>query len=177
MLRILAGLAAEPAGWIIIAAAGPICLLAAFGATILFRRLHGRRSTLFATAISNMSQGLVMFDAKGQLVLCNSRYIEMYGLSPSIVKPGSKLIDLVRHRYSTGSIGDDPEKYCAELSAAMAQGKTTDAIVQTPDGRSILVINRPIAGGYHWIGTHEDITERLMAEQQRQSLRACFESS
>jgi len=171
MLRILAGLAAEPAGWIIIAAAGPICLLAAFGATILFRRLHGRRSTLFATAISNMSQGLVMFDAKGQLVLCNSRYIEMYGLSPSIVKPGSKLIDLVRHRYSTGSIGDDPEKYCAELSAAMAQGKTTDAIVQTPDGRSILVINRPIAGGYHWIGTHEDITERLMAEQQRQSLR------
>ena len=103
-------------------------------------------------------------------MLCNDRFVEMYGLSRSIVKPGSKLIDLVRHRFATGSIGNDPEKYCAELSTTIAQGKTTNAIVKAPDGRSILVINRPIAGGRHWIGTHEDITERLMAEQQRQSL-------
>ena len=93
-----------------------------------------------------MSQGLVMFDGSEQLVLCNSRYLEMYGLSPSIVKPGSKLIDLVRHRFATGSVGGDPEKYCAEILTAIAQGKTTNAIVKTPDGRSILVINRPIAG-------------------------------
>jgi hypothetical protein len=171
MLRILSGLACEPAGgWFLIIAAGPICLLAAFGATVLFRRLHGRRSTLFATAISNMSQGLVMFDASQRLVLCNTRYVEMYGLPSSLAKPGSKLVDLVRYRFTTGSISDDPEKYCAEILTAIAQGKTTNAIVKTPDGRSILVINRPIAGGYHWIGTHEDITERLMAEQQGQSL-------
>jgi methyl-accepting chemotaxis protein len=94
----------------------------------------------------------------------------MYGLSPSVVKPGLKLIDLIRHRFATGSTGGDPEKYCAEILADTAQGKTTNAIVHTPDGRSILVINRPIAGGGHWIGTHEDITVRLMAEQQRRSL-------
>jgi methyl-accepting chemotaxis protein len=170
MFRILAGLAAEPAGWVLLIAASPICVLAVFGATVLFRRARGRRSTLFATAINNMSQGLVMFDDSEQLVLCNSRYVEMYGLSSSIVKPGSKLIDLVRHRFATGSIGLDPEKYCAEILAAIAQGKTTNTIVKAPDGRSILVINRPIAGGSHWIGTHENITERLMAEQQRQSL-------
>ena len=80
MLPILTGLAAEPAGWLLFIAAGLICLLAAFGATVLFRRLHGRRSTLFATAINNMSQGLVMCDASGKLLLCNSRYVEMYGL-------------------------------------------------------------------------------------------------
>jgi methyl-accepting chemotaxis protein len=170
MFRIITGLAADPVGWLILIAAGPICLLAAFGATILFRRAHGRRSTLFATAINNMSQGLVMFDASQQLVLCNSRYMEMYGLSPSMVKTGSKLIDLVRHRVATGSVGHDPEKYCAEILTVISQGKTTNAIVKSPDGRSILVINRPIAGGSHWVGTHEDITERLMAEQQRQSL-------
>jgi len=170
MLRILTDLAAEPYGWLLLIAAGLICLLAAFGATVLFRRSHGRRSTLFATAINNMSQGLVMFDATEQLVLCNSRYLEMYGLSPSIVKPGIKLIDLIRHRFATGSIGGDPEKYRAEIFTAVAQGKTNNSIVKTPDERSILVINRPIAGGGHWIGTHEDITERLTAEQQRQSL-------
>jgi methyl-accepting chemotaxis protein len=170
MLRILTGIAAEPYGWLLLVAAGLICLLAVFGATVLFRRARGRRSTLFATAINNMSQGLVMFDANEQLVLCNSRYVEMYGLSPSIVKPGIKLIDLISHRFATGSIGGDPEKYRAEIFTAVSQGKTNNSIVKTPDERSILVINRPIAGGGHWIGTHEDITERLTAEQQRQSL-------
>jgi methyl-accepting chemotaxis protein len=166
----LNGLAAEPVGWLVLIAEGLICLLAAFGATVLFRRLHGRRSTLFATAINNMSQGVLMCDALGKLLLCNSRYVEMYGLSPSIVRPGNKLIDLLRHRVETGSFDLDPEKYCAELLTTIPQGKTTNAIFKAPDGRSILVTNRPIAGGSHWIGTHEDITERLMAEQQRQSL-------
>jgi PAS domain S-box-containing protein len=170
MFRILTGLAAEPAGWLLLVAAGCICLLAAFGVSVLFRRARGRRSTLYATAIDNMSQGLVMFDASEQLVLCNSRYLEMYGLSPSVVKPGSKLIDIVRHRLATGSVGGEPEKYCAETLTAIAQGKSTNAIIKSPDGRSILVINRPIPGSNHWIGTHEDITERLTAEQQRQSL-------
>jgi methyl-accepting chemotaxis protein len=169
MFQILTGLAAEPAGWLLLIAAGPICLLAAFGASVLFRRAGGRRSTLLATAINNMSQGLVMFDASERLVLRNDRFIELYGLSTDIVKPGSRLIDLIRHRFATGSISGDPEKYCAEILTAIAQGKMTNAIVKT-DGRSILVINRPIAGSHYWIGTHEDITERLMAEQQRQSL-------
>jgi methyl-accepting chemotaxis protein len=170
MFSILTTLATEPTGWLLLVAAGIICVLAAFGATVLFRRAHGRRSTLFATAINNMSQGLVMCDASGKLLLCNSRYVEMYSLPPSMVRPGSKLIDLIRHRCATGSMDDDPEEYCAELLTAMVQGKTTNAIIKTPDGRSILVINRPIAGGSHWIGTHENITERLIAEQQRQSL-------
>jgi hypothetical protein len=169
MLRTLFDLAAEPAGWILLAAAVPICALAVFGAVVLFQRRRGRRSTLLATAIGNMSQGLVMYDGP-ELVLCNSRFVEMYGLFHSVVKPGCKLVDLIRHRFATGSISGDPEKYCDEILTAMAQGKTTDRIVKAPDGRSILVINRPIAGGRYWIGTHEDITERLIAEQQRQSL-------
>jgi methyl-accepting chemotaxis protein len=170
MLTILDGLAAEPVGWLLLVAAGLICVLAVFGASVLFRRARGRRSTLFATAINNMSQGLVMCDAAGKLLLCNSRYVEMYGLPPSLVKPGNKLIDLVRHRVATGSLDVDPEKYCAEILTAVTHGKTTNAIAKTPDGRSILVTNRPIARGGHWIGTHENITERLTAEQQRQSL-------
>jgi methyl-accepting chemotaxis protein len=170
MFRILTGLTAEPGGWLLLVAAGLICCLAAVGASVLFRRLRGRRSTLFATAINNMSQGLVMFDASQQLVLSNSRFLDMYGLSPSIVKSGSKLIDVVRHRFTTGSIASEPDEYCAEILSAIAEGRTTSAIVKDPGGRSILVINRPIAGGRYWIGTHEDVTERLMVEQQRQSL-------
>ena len=37
----------------------------------------------FDAALNNMRQGLVMFDAEARLVVCNDRYIEMYGLSPA----------------------------------------------------------------------------------------------
>src|SRR6266852_847911 len=39
-------------------------------------------------ALNNMSQGLCMFDQEERLVVCNERYLRMYGLSPDIVKPG-----------------------------------------------------------------------------------------
>src|SRR5260370_27566406 len=37
--------------------------------------------------------------------------------------------------------------------------------IQTVDGRSIQVVNEPLADG-GWVATHEDITERIHAEQR-----------
>src|ERR1700712_3252500 len=42
-------------------------------------------------ALNNMTQGLCMFDAQGQLILCNERYMEMYGLTPETAKIGGSL--------------------------------------------------------------------------------------
>ena len=44
----------------------------------------------FDTAINNMVQGFVMFDAAHRIIVCNSRFVEMYGLSPEIVKLGAR---------------------------------------------------------------------------------------
>ena len=43
-------------------------------------------------------------------------------------------------------------------------------IVETPDGRAISVVNRSIEGGKFWIGTHDDITERIHAERRSAAL-------
>jgi methyl-accepting chemotaxis protein len=43
-------------------------------------------------------------------------------------------------------------------------------IVETPDGRAVLVVNRPIQNGKYWIGTHDDITERIQAERKSTAL-------
>ena len=45
------------------------------------------------TAINNMSQGLIMFDLAERIVVCNDLYVEMYGLSREIVKPGCSLLN------------------------------------------------------------------------------------
>jgi PAS domain S-box-containing protein len=129
-------------------------------------------SALLAMALDNMTQGVVMFDANERLVVCNDRFIEMYGLSRDVVRPGCTFIALITNRKTTGSLDIDVEKYRAEVLAAMTNGKTMSRVVETPDKRAISVVNRPIAGRGFWVGTHDDITERIQAERQSASLMA-----
>jgi methyl-accepting chemotaxis protein len=160
MFRILTGFAVEY-GWTL-AAAGVICL--ALTAIIAIKRRRG--SGLLALTLNNMTQGVVMFDSAGRLVVNNARYLQMYGLSPEIVKPGAKLIDIVRHRFESGSLPRDPAQYCAELLDSMKSGKVVSFVSEARDGRAIAVVNRAIPGGRYWVGTHDDITERRAAEQK-----------
>ena len=48
----------------------------------------------------------------------------------------------------------------------ISQGKANSTIMETPDGKSYLVINKPLATG-GWVATIEDITERRKLEQER----------
>jgi PAS domain S-box-containing protein len=113
---------------------------------------------LFNTAVNNMSQGLVMFDAAERLLVCNRRYLEMYGLSPDAIKPGCTLLDLLQHRIAKGTFSHDPLEYRADLLATIRQGRTIRRITEIGDGRTIAVVNQPMEGG-GWVATHEDITD------------------
>jgi diguanylate cyclase (GGDEF)-like protein len=119
----------------------------------------------FDAALSNMSQALLMFDASARLVISNRRYEEMYGLSPEAVRPGCLLRDLLQRRLENGTFSDDPDAYVCNLMSVIAQGKTWSQLVELADGRTISVLNHPMAGG-GWVATHEDITERRRAEKQ-----------
>jgi methyl-accepting chemotaxis protein len=121
---------------------------------------------LLALTLNNMTQGVVLFDAAGRLVVCNDQYLTMYGLSPNVVKPGAALIDIIKQRMKTGSLQRDPEQYCAELMTNMAAGKIVRFVTETADGRAISVVNRAIPGSRYWVGTHDDITERRAAERK-----------
>jgi diguanylate cyclase (GGDEF)-like protein len=119
----------------------------------------------FNAAISNMSQGLVMFDSHSRLVICNSRYAEMYRLRPDEVRPGLTLRQLLERRAAAGTFMGDPDQYLEALAAAIEAGATTSQFVELDDGRTIAVVNVPMAGG-GWVATHEDITERRRSEMQ-----------
>jgi diguanylate cyclase (GGDEF)-like protein/PAS domain S-box-containing protein len=120
----------------------------------------------FRAAVANMSQGLLMFDANAILVVCNEPYLQMYGLSPKVVKPGCSLRQLLEHRVTVGSFAlSDPDQYVRDLRAAIAQGKTINKTVELTDGRIIAVSSRPVKGG-GWVATHEDVTVRCKAERE-----------
>jgi PAS domain S-box-containing protein len=129
------------------------------------RRLEAERGRL-DTALNNMIQGLVTFDASARVVTFNRRYIDMYGLSTDVVKPGCPFRDLIQHRKDTGSFAGDVERFCAAIMRNIARGQVDHSIVQCPDGRSFMAVSRPLADG-GWVATMEDITERRRLEQER----------
>jgi PAS domain S-box-containing protein len=129
------------------------------------RRLREKDAQL-TTALNNMAQGLVMFDPQKRLILCNSRYLEMYGLSPAIVKPGCTKEELLHHQKEVGNFADDLNQYCAVLYAAIAEGKTLGTMENTSNGRTIHTVSRPKADG-GWVTTYEDVTERISAQRER----------
>jgi diguanylate cyclase (GGDEF)-like protein/PAS domain S-box-containing protein len=111
------------------------------------------------TAVGHMSQGLVMFDAHQRIALCNRRYMELYGVSPAVVKPGLSFRELLIHRKESGSFFGDVEEYCTQMTAAVAAGTTTSLTVKSSRGRLVRIVNEPLDGG-GWVATHEDVTER-----------------
>ncbi len=124
------------------------------------------QNTRMDAALSNMSQGLVMFDATAHLVVLNQRYIDMFGLSREIIKPGCSIRDVLAHRVAKGGFSPDKvEAYQADLLSSVRAGKPFNRITHLPDGRIIEIANQPIAGG-GWVATHDDITERLRAEEK-----------
>ena len=117
-------------------------------------------------AINAMSQGVCMFDAGEKLVICNSKYHEMYGLAPEDAKTGSTLTEMLARRVAKGTFARDPQQYRHELLTEVRNGRTTTHEVLSSDGRVFLVMNHPVPGG-GWVGTHQDITARRSAEEQR----------
>ena len=109
-------------------------------------------------AINHLSLGIVIFDEKREVVFCNERYREMYGLSPEQVKPGTPTSELIRHRLDLGlKVQVAPDDYIRERVGRDIALDTT--VQQFADGRIIAYTVYPMPGG-GGMATHEDITER-----------------
>jgi methyl-accepting chemotaxis protein len=138
--------------------------LGAFWAYVRQRRHNAR----LLTALNNMSQGLCLWSPAGQLILCNERYVQMYDLSPELTKPGMSLSSLIDHRIQAGNFSGNRDQYIADLLSSITKGKTVTN-VREHNGRYIAIANRPMGDG-GWVATHEDITERRLAEIRNSSM-------
>jgi diguanylate cyclase (GGDEF)-like protein len=117
----------------------------------------------FDAALNNMAHGIAMLDEELNLIVCNKRYLEMYRLSPDVVKPGTSMRTIVEHSLALGNyVGKTADDLLNGYFESLKRGNYV-SLRQLADGRYFKVIYRPMPGG--WVATHEDVTERHMAEQ------------
>jgi diguanylate cyclase (GGDEF)-like protein len=113
--------------------------------------------------LDNMIQGVLMFDADRRIVVSNSRYLELYGLSGDVVRPGCSLRELLEYRKVSGSLALDVDAYLRRIDELLESGATSEMLVDTGDGRTIHVVTQPLPN-HGWVTTHEDITRQKEAE-------------
>jgi diguanylate cyclase (GGDEF)-like protein len=118
----------------------------------------------FDAAVTNMSNGLTMFDAGGRLMVWNEKYLELYGLSPDVVRSGASLRSIVEHRQQTGQTGLDVERYVGELQQALIDTGNSTSTSRLNNGKTVSLTSTAIAGG-GWVSMHEDITDRVRHEE------------
>src|SRR6202022_3755523 len=115
-------------------------------------------SLLLEEAINNLSLGILIFDAKREVVFCNTRYMEIYEVTAEQGKPGTPIGQLIQHRLKLGlKIRSTPEEYIRERIGSAVVADTT--IQEFTDGRIISYTLHPMANG-GGMATHEDITTR-----------------
>jgi methyl-accepting chemotaxis protein len=150
-------------------AALPFALGAAVVTGLFVNANRRAQSRLLRAALNNMTQGLCMFDNAARLVLCNDRYLEMYGLRPEHGRTGTPLRELLVHRIASGTFAGDPDGYVADCLRRVAEQRT-ETKTNTVKGRTITLVSRPMPNG-GWVATHTDVTDQLSAETERDSLR------
>jgi diguanylate cyclase (GGDEF)-like protein len=170
---VLAGvIAADPAAWslrerVLLALVAVLSVIA--GLLVRRDRLTDQRLAAerrhLSTAVNNIPQGLVLYDASARIITCNQPYLDMFGLSPDVAKPGCTMQRLIAHRKETGSYDGDVDEFCDAIIRTVRLGKATRQLTQAPGGRAIEIINRPLKGG-GWVATIEDITERTRADEK-----------
>ena len=168
-----------------LAGVAALTILALAGLAYLFIRLFGNyhalmhsraeqekseqlreQSLRFDVALSNMSQGLCMFDSQQRLIVCNRRYAELYGLTEAQIQPGTTLRAILERRIAAGTAPQDAKNYVEDRLSTVASNKFYQVTNRLRDGRYVSIVHQPMPGG-GWVATHEDITETKRAEAER----------
>ena len=127
---------------------------------------------VLTTAIDAMDAGFVIFDADDRLVLANAKYREIYKVAASIIKPGTKFEDVLRHGIRTGvhlSPADNSEEWMANRMAEHTAASTTSEQLLS-DGRWLQVSERKTSDG-STVGFRFDITKMKQAQDDFRKAR------
>ncbi|AZO48240.1 MAG: EAL domain-containing protein [Mesorhizobium sp.] len=119
----------------------------------------------FDAALANMSQGLLMYDADGKMIVRNERFLELYNVTAADFPLGTTHRDALERLVELGIYTKiDVDSEVAKTEACRKAAKIHSTYRHLSDGRTLLVTRRPMSGG--WVATFDDVTERQLVEER-----------
>ena len=119
----------------------------------------------FDAALANMSQGLLMYDADGKMIVRNQRFLELYKVAAADFPYGTTHRDALERLLQLGIYTKlDVDSEVAKTQTCLQAGKMHSTYRYLSDGRTFLVVRQPMGGG--WVVTFDDVTEQRRAEER-----------
>jgi len=118
----------------------------------------------FDAALNNMSQALCMVDQQQRVIVCNVRFLELFGISADMVRSGTLIEDVfcdaaAASRYEQKIV----EAIYVKQRELIAAGRTDSFLKENLVGQAVAVSHQLMSGN-GWVATYEDVSERRKAE-------------
>lgn len=127
---------------------------------------HAAAHAALNAALESMPYGFGLWDDDFRLILCNTRFLELYKLDRADAQPGAGLVAV----FGASPEIRDPRKVRDQLAAATKDG--TFVTEETLSGGRVVKVSFRHTDQRGWIATHEDVTEQrdqMLELQQRES--------
>lgn len=124
-------------------------------------------------AVEALQDGFVLYDADDRLVICNSRYRQIYELSAPAIVPGASFASIIRYGLEVGQYPEAIGREEEWLAERFVQHSEPDREFeqQLPDGSWLRVFERAMPDGGR-VELRVDITDLKEAEQKALADRA-----
>ena len=137
---------------------------------ILLRRQR-RAQALLQDALEHLSEGFVLWDAEERLIMCNSRFREIYALSAHAMVPGATLAEIIRVGAERGEyLNVPPDDIDGWLAAKLIEHRGVAGSMverQLANGRWLRISEQRTSDG-GTVGVRTDITR---AKEHQAQLR------
>lgn len=128
---------------------------------------------MLETAVEALQDGFVLYDSDDRLVICNTRYREIYALSAPAIVPGASFESILRyglqHGQYTEALGREEEWLAERLGKHGASESEVEQ--RLADGTWLRIYEKATPDGGR-VGLRVDITELKLAEQRAIADRA-----
>ncbi len=140
------------------------------------------KTSLLQTTFDTIDQGIAVFDAYARLQTCNELFIAMHNFPPHFAVPGRPYSEIAafnaaRGEYGEGEAAQHVERQLgilADLHDLYGGQKRIER--RRPNGSAIEIRYIGLSDG-SFVKIYSDITERVMAEEERGRLREQFHAS
>jgi signal transduction histidine kinase/CheY-like chemotaxis protein len=123
--------------------------------------------TRLTDAIESISEGFSLYGADDKLIVCNSRYRDLFASHADVMEPGTSFETIVRTAIDRGAIEDAEGRSDAWLQERLERHRNPGEphVQHRSDGRWVRVSERKTASG-GVVATYTDITELKQHEAE-----------